>query len=55
MAETKDEFEEVKIENFVEGSDAMELKFTVSNLDNLFFYVDDVSGSGIELLIVAEW
>lgn len=41
-------------ESAVEGTEPMELKFTVDNLDNLFFYVDGVSGNGIETLIGVE-
>lgn len=35
----------------VDGTAPMDLQFTVSSLDDLFFYVDGVSGSGIETLI----
>lgn len=41
-------------ESAVEGTEPMDLQFTVSNLDDLFFYVDGVSGSGIETLIGVE-
>lgn len=38
----------------VEGTESMDITFTVGSLDDLFFYVDGVSGSGIETLIGVE-